>query len=456
MNFQSTRRRGEDGVATVINFLLSNARLVLGVGGAAILGIATLAVKRVERAGRAADDEKVEQKISGLVSASPPLTQKGREGARINRVAKTTKQQKADLCQPPRSSLETQPNSDPKPKKLQLCVLTLQERLQQFYHSRAALAPHEVQRAQALALDICTEVQGFLHRRHPDMPLGEMSIGGSLLDNLQVVCADHACLLVPLELEASLWRRSLERKRCSHTRCTGWSAGSTWSTFQEDAATGTGAPRQVSVLETLLFCSVQTLRLSLSPRYLRVQRSARVHLHFTSAEGGGRGPDGPAGAHLPLGQRLAPVSVSLGDPAPGPAGRGRRRMPDKDPQNPQGRVPAEPRPAAPGGPPAGQPHPAPERRPERLVRQPPGRQVPAVRHGADRLPGARSRPQPLQACRQPAEQAVGGPGGPDGLHALLRRVRARNLAHVTRLSLGSAARIQVFTLRLLRVPGNEF
>lgn len=47
MNFQNTRRRGEDGVAMVINFLLSNARLVLGVGGAAILGIATLAVKRV-------------------------------------------------------------------------------------------------------------------------------------------------------------------------------------------------------------------------------------------------------------------------------------------------------------------------------------------------------------------------------------------------------------------------
>lgn len=31
----------------VIDFLLSNARLVLGVGGAAVLGIATLAVKRV-------------------------------------------------------------------------------------------------------------------------------------------------------------------------------------------------------------------------------------------------------------------------------------------------------------------------------------------------------------------------------------------------------------------------
>lgn len=47
MNFQGSRRRGEDGIAIVIDFLLSNARLVLGVGGAAILGIATLAVKRV-------------------------------------------------------------------------------------------------------------------------------------------------------------------------------------------------------------------------------------------------------------------------------------------------------------------------------------------------------------------------------------------------------------------------
>lgn len=62
----------------------------------------------------------------------------------------------------------------------------VQDRLQQFYHTRAALAPAEVQRAQSLAVDICTEIQGFLHSRHPDMPLGEMSLGGSLLDDLQV------------------------------------------------------------------------------------------------------------------------------------------------------------------------------------------------------------------------------------------------------------------------------
>ncbi|MBN3312157.1 MID51 protein, partial [Atractosteus spatula] len=37
------------------------------------------------------------------------------------------------------------------------------------------------------------------------MPLGEMYLGGSLLDDLQVVVADHACLLVPLQVEETLW-----------------------------------------------------------------------------------------------------------------------------------------------------------------------------------------------------------------------------------------------------------
>ncbi|XP_056136691.1 mitochondrial dynamics protein MID49 [Lampris incognitus] len=212
MDFRGSRRRGEDGIAMVIDFLLSNARLVLGVGGAALLGIATLAVKRlIERAGRAAEDEKVEQKMAesweelSLVSASPTLIRKGLEGVVMKHVAKATKQQKADLCQQRQmSSLEVQ--SESKPKRLQLCVLTLQERLQQYYDTRAALVPEEVCRAQTRALDICTEIQGFLHMRHPDMPLGEMSLGGSLLDDLQVVSADHACLLMPLQLESSLWR----------------------------------------------------------------------------------------------------------------------------------------------------------------------------------------------------------------------------------------------------------
>uniref|UniRef100_A0A3B5LB01 Mitochondrial elongation factor 1 n=1 Tax=Xiphophorus couchianus TaxID=32473 RepID=A0A3B5LB01_9TELE len=191
MNFQGSRRRGEDGVATVIDFLLSNARLVLGVGGAALLGIATLAVKRlIERAGRAAENEKVEQKMAdsweelSLVSTSPTLLRKGIEGVVMKHVSKATKQQTG----------------------MDDILMTQNERLQQYYSSRVVLAPHEVEKAQSLALDICTEIQGFLHSRHPDMPLGEMNLGGSLLDDLQVVSADHACLLVPLQLEPSLWR----------------------------------------------------------------------------------------------------------------------------------------------------------------------------------------------------------------------------------------------------------
>lgn len=45
--FYTSKRRGEDGIGAIIDFLLTNARLVLGVGGVAVLGIATLAVKKV-------------------------------------------------------------------------------------------------------------------------------------------------------------------------------------------------------------------------------------------------------------------------------------------------------------------------------------------------------------------------------------------------------------------------
>lgn len=57
INFSSDRMAGvngdrkgkkdDTGIGTAIDFMLSNAKLVLGVGGAAMLGIATLAVKRV-------------------------------------------------------------------------------------------------------------------------------------------------------------------------------------------------------------------------------------------------------------------------------------------------------------------------------------------------------------------------------------------------------------------------
>lgn len=47
MQLQKKGKKADNGIGSVLDFLLANARLVLGVGGAAMLGIATLAVKRV-------------------------------------------------------------------------------------------------------------------------------------------------------------------------------------------------------------------------------------------------------------------------------------------------------------------------------------------------------------------------------------------------------------------------
>ncbi|XP_069036736.1 mitochondrial dynamics protein MID49 isoform X2 [Lepisosteus oculatus] len=204
---QREKRRGEDGITAVLDFLLANARLVLGVGGAAVLGIATLAVKRlIDRAGRPPDDEKLDQKgiadgweELSLVSASPQLLKKGIEGVVIKQLTAASKAQKEGA----KGSGEAE---KPKAKiqRIELCV-TLQEKLQQYYQNRVALPWQEVSEAKQRALEICTEIQGFLRSKQPDMPLGEMYLGGSLLDDLQVVVADHACLLVPLQVEETLW-----------------------------------------------------------------------------------------------------------------------------------------------------------------------------------------------------------------------------------------------------------
>lgn len=83
---------------------------------------------------------------------------------------------------------------------MDLCAPTFSDRLEHYYKTRVCLSPDEVSRAQQRALDIATEIQAFLHSKHPDMPLGEMTLAGSLLDDLQVVKADHASLLVPLQV----------------------------------------------------------------------------------------------------------------------------------------------------------------------------------------------------------------------------------------------------------------
>ncbi|DAA18696.1 mitochondrial dynamics protein MID49 isoform 2 [Bos taurus] len=58
--FSQNRSKRRDGevLGGAVDFLLANARLVLGVGGAAVLGIATLAVKRlIDRATSPRDED---------------------------------------------------------------------------------------------------------------------------------------------------------------------------------------------------------------------------------------------------------------------------------------------------------------------------------------------------------------------------------------------------------------
>lgn len=112
----------------------------------------------------------------------------------------------ADLSQSGPQSQSQTTASAPTHRRLDLCVLTFSERLEQYYRTRVCLSPSEVSRAQQRALDIATEIQGFLRSKHPNMPLGEMTLAGSLLDDLQVVKADHACLLVPLQVAGTPFR----------------------------------------------------------------------------------------------------------------------------------------------------------------------------------------------------------------------------------------------------------
>lgn len=67
-------------------------------------GTFCICAQLIERAGRAADDEKVEQKMAesweelSLVSASPTMIRKGIEGVVMKHVAKAAKQQKGIDC----------------------------------------------------------------------------------------------------------------------------------------------------------------------------------------------------------------------------------------------------------------------------------------------------------------------------------------------------------------------
>ncbi|XP_041061620.1 mitochondrial dynamics protein MID51-like [Carcharodon carcharias] len=194
----------ESGLGDVIDFLLANARLVLGVGGAAVLAIATVAVKRMfDKASDPPDisldkpvTEPVKEEYSWIDTSPKLLNIQLNES--LHRMQSTKSNHKQGNCQD--NLLE---NMKPDSSKADHCV-SLQEKLLAYYTHRS-IPPAELSRAKQCAMNICMELQKFLHSKHPSMPLEEMHLSGSLYNDLQMVAPDHVCLMLPLLLEDNLW-----------------------------------------------------------------------------------------------------------------------------------------------------------------------------------------------------------------------------------------------------------
>ncbi|KAJ7992124.1 hypothetical protein DPEC_G00275290 [Dallia pectoralis] len=207
-------KKDDNGMGTAVDFLLSNAKLVLGVGGAAMLGIATLAVKRMYDRAISAPASPTKMEPSGRRSWEEP-SWVGSSPRVLSRDMKVTVSRSLQTL--PTSSNSFEPDcirravgrgraaageADFHQARLRL---SLQEKLWQFYQERVSIPAEEQALARRAALDICAELRIFLHAKLPDMPLREMYLSGSLYDDLQVVTADHAQLMVPLTLEKNLW-----------------------------------------------------------------------------------------------------------------------------------------------------------------------------------------------------------------------------------------------------------
>ncbi|NXS45736.1 MID49 protein, partial [Balaeniceps rex] len=210
---QRGKRQEDGGLGSVLDLLLANARLVLGVSGAAVLAIATLAVKRlIDRATspRDEDDPKAEQKT---------VEESWQDLALIKATPKTPKKQRReDLSEPLLSP--AQPPAPGEAREPRVCsappetprveaspprCLMLQEKLLSHYRSRLAVPEAQASLAPQLARSICTQLQNFLRSKFPELPFGSLFLSGPLLDGLGALAADHIHLMLPVVLDATLW-----------------------------------------------------------------------------------------------------------------------------------------------------------------------------------------------------------------------------------------------------------
>ncbi|XP_025938907.1 mitochondrial dynamics protein MID49 [Apteryx rowi] len=203
------KRQDDSGLGSVVDFLLANARLVLGVGGAAVLAIATLAVKRlIDRATSPRDegDPKAEQKTLeeswqdlALIKATqnPPKKQRREDLSEPLLLPARPPVPEPRDCSAPLETLQVE--SGP-----QRC-LTLQEKLLLHYSSHLAIPEEQVALVQQLARGICTELQNFLQSKCSELPFGSLFLSGPLLDGLGALTADCVDFMLPVVLDPGLW-----------------------------------------------------------------------------------------------------------------------------------------------------------------------------------------------------------------------------------------------------------
>ncbi|XP_036924741.1 mitochondrial dynamics protein MID49 isoform X1 [Sturnira hondurensis] len=216
------KRHDDDVWGSAVDFLLANARLVLGVSGAAMLGIATLAVKRlIDRATSPQDEDDIKGdatcredswKELSLLKATPCQQPRSSPAALSHPVLLSAPSLVAPgllTCSLAFHSAEGPADADPQPapqlsSPAPLC-LTFQERLLAYERDRVSIPVSHVALAKQLAGDIALELQAYLQSKFPELPFGALVPGGPLYDGLQAGAADHVRLLVPLVLEPGLW-----------------------------------------------------------------------------------------------------------------------------------------------------------------------------------------------------------------------------------------------------------
>lgn len=207
---QKRGQQRDEVLGGTVDFLLANARLVLGVGGAAVLGIATLAVKRfIDRATSPRDEDDAKGDTTCLEESWKELSLLKATPRLLPRPPPAALSQPVSLPGPspstPERPADAEPQTSPQLSSRAPLCLTFQEKLLAFERDRVAIPTAHVALAKQLAGDIALELQAYLRSKFQELPFGPLVPSGPLYDGLQAGAADHVRLLVPLVLELGLW-----------------------------------------------------------------------------------------------------------------------------------------------------------------------------------------------------------------------------------------------------------